>query len=344
MLRRHVSWFQSYLTCLIKNAVLSSFRYSKQQKYQSHILVELLSFLLRTMDAETARCAFNCGEKCWKLNLIVFNKGFWGIWIWRADKILRSDTISNPNPAVQLRAVLTSVSTVQQHQRSSAALQESAQAFQGLCCSQVDLIQQDPVALLHCLSQSSLRRTTTRTYSIKAQNTARTLLYRNCLAKTAFIWQSATSTSLDNIFFALSALPPQTRKPWLSHRLGSAAESGSAWAPAPPNAPAARQLHKHTGDVSLSLHYSTTILLTLVPLYHLTPPAAPWWEQTCRRGPWVWADPASASPWSRSAHGPGKSGSASASTSARTGPQRPPAGGARSACGRQACTCIRQRI
>lgn len=55
-------------------------------------------------------------------------------------------------------AVLTSVSAVQQHQRSSVALQQSTQTLQGLCCRQVDLIQQDPVALLHCLSQRSLQR------------------------------------------------------------------------------------------------------------------------------------------------------------------------------------------
>lgn len=66
--------------------------------------------------------------------------------------------LSNPNSTVWLTAVLTSVPTVQQHQRSSAALQESTQTLKGLCCCQVDLIQQDPVAFLHCLSQCSLQR------------------------------------------------------------------------------------------------------------------------------------------------------------------------------------------
>lgn len=77
--------------------------------------------------------------------------------------------LSNPNSTVWLTAVLTSVPTVQQHQRSSAALQESTQTLKGLCCCQVDLIQQDPVAFLHCLSQCSLQRNTPRIYSNKAQ-------------------------------------------------------------------------------------------------------------------------------------------------------------------------------
>lgn len=88
----------------------------------------------------------------------------------------------------------------------------------------------------------------------------------------------------------------------------------------------------------------TLISLTFLVYYHLISPAAPLWGQTCRRGPWVSADPASVSPWSRSAHDPGRSGSASSSTSERTGPQRPPAEGARSACGLLACTCVRQKI
>lgn len=49
-------------------------------------------------------------------------------------------------------AVLTRVSAVQQHQRPGAALQQPTQTLQGLGCCQVDLIQQDPVALLHCQS------------------------------------------------------------------------------------------------------------------------------------------------------------------------------------------------
>lgn len=59
-----------------------------------------------------------------------------------------------------MTAVLTCVSTVQQHQRPGAALQESTQTLQRLCGRQVDLIQQDPVALLHCLSQRPLQRKT----------------------------------------------------------------------------------------------------------------------------------------------------------------------------------------
>lgn len=43
------------------------------------------------------------------------------------------------------------------------------------------------------------------------------------------------------------ASPPQRRRSWPSHRLGSAAESGSAWWPEPPSAPAAKQLYtQHT--------------------------------------------------------------------------------------------------
>ncbi len=149
--------------------------------------------------------------------------------------------------------------------------------------------------------------------------------------------------------YFLRSLLPQRRRPWLSHRLGSAAGSGSAWQPTPPTAPAARQLHKHTRNISLSSCYSSQHTnsyhcLTFLVYYHLISPAAPSWEQTCRRGPWVWADPASASPWSRSVHDPGRSGSASSSKSERTGPQKPPAEGARSACGLLACTCIRQKI
>lgn len=69
-------------------------------------------------------------------------------------------------------AVLTCVSTVQQHQRSSAALQESAQTLQRLCGRQVDLIQQDPVALLHCLSQRPLQRKTPAAKAPSAHLTA----------------------------------------------------------------------------------------------------------------------------------------------------------------------------
>lgn len=47
--------------------------------------------------------------------------------------------------------VLTGISTVKQHQRASTALQQSAKTLQSLCCCQIDLIKQDPLALLHCL-------------------------------------------------------------------------------------------------------------------------------------------------------------------------------------------------
>lgn len=71
-----------------------------------------------------------------------------------------------------MTAVLTRVSTVQQHQRSGTALQESAQTLQRLCGRQVDLIQQDPVALLHCLSQRPLQRNTPVTKAPSAHLTA----------------------------------------------------------------------------------------------------------------------------------------------------------------------------
>lgn len=48
-----------------------------------------------------------------------------------------------------MTAVLTSVPAVQQHQRPGAALQQSTQTLQGLGRRQVDLVQQDPVALLY---------------------------------------------------------------------------------------------------------------------------------------------------------------------------------------------------
>lgn len=51
---------------------------------------------------------------------------------------------------------LTSVSAVQQHQRAGGALQQATQTLQSLCCSQVHLIQQDPLSLLHRLGQSPL--------------------------------------------------------------------------------------------------------------------------------------------------------------------------------------------
>lgn len=97
--------------------------------------------------------------------------------------------------AVRLRAVLTSVSTVQEHQRSSAALQESAQTLQGLCCSQVDLIQQDPVALLHCQSQGSLQRNAPRIY----KNTVRTLREHFCTGTVSSTQPLSDSPPLDNI-------------------------------------------------------------------------------------------------------------------------------------------------
>lgn len=90
-----------------------------------------------------------------------------------------------------------------------------------------------------------------------------------------------------------------------------------------------------------AVHQQLSLTLTLSD--HLISPAAPWWERICRRGPWVWADPASASPWSKSERDPGRSGSASSSRSGRTGPRRPPSEGARSACGLPACTYIGQK-
>lgn len=54
----------------------------------------------------------------------------------------------------------TRVSAVEQHKRPGSALQESTEALQSLCCRQVDLIQQDPLALLHGLGQGTLKRNT----------------------------------------------------------------------------------------------------------------------------------------------------------------------------------------
>lgn len=67
------------------------------------------------------------------------------------------------------------------------------------------------------------------------------------------------------------ALPPQRQRSWLSHKLGSAAESGSAWRQVPPTLPGARQLQKCAGNISHSIvllsHYP---VITGYPFKHTT--------------------------------------------------------------------------
>ena len=42
--------------------------------------------------------------------------------------------------------------------RADSTFQETAQTFESLCCGQVDLVEQDPVAPLQCRNQGALRR------------------------------------------------------------------------------------------------------------------------------------------------------------------------------------------
>lgn len=74
-------------------------------------------------------------------------------------------------------------------------------------------------------------------------------------------------------------LPPQRKRPWPSHTLGSAAGSDSVLQPVSPTSPAAGQLHKHKPNIIII--DCDTIIRTphqcchFLVFHHLTDHAAP---------------------------------------------------------------------
>lgn len=81
--------------------------------------------------------------------------------------------------------------------------------------------------------------------------------YRGATQRSELIhWSRRTAQTWKSL---QDPLPPQRQRPWPSHRLGSAAESDSAWEPRPPTSPAAGRLYKHT-DRGLSSSWCYTEL------------------------------------------------------------------------------------